>query len=82
MGMGSFLAVSRASNLGARLIHLTYSPGAPKKGWLGSLRLHRCPDGLVEFGLVWDYWITKLNWDRRRSCDPLDAFEMVRVWCS
>ena len=34
MGMGSFLAVSRASNLGARLIHLTYSPGAPK-GWLG-----------------------------------------------
>lgn len=28
MGMGSFLAVSRASNLGARLIHLTYSPGA------------------------------------------------------
>eukprot|EP00438_Fugacium_kawagutii_P002398 Skav210783 [mRNA] locus=scaffold275:38997:52806:+ [translate_table: standard] len=28
MGMGSFLAVSRASNLGARLIHLTYSPGS------------------------------------------------------
>ena len=27
MGMGSFLAVSRCSNLGARLIHLTYSPG-------------------------------------------------------
>ena len=27
LGMGSFLAVSRASNLGARLIHLTYSPG-------------------------------------------------------
>eukprot|EP00933_Yihiella_yeosuensis_P069744 TRINITY_DN7666_c0_g1_i2.p1 TRINITY_DN7666_c0_g1~~TRINITY_DN7666_c0_g1_i2.p1 ORF type:complete len:518 (+),score=138.04 TRINITY_DN7666_c0_g1_i2:56-1609(+) len=26
MGMGSFLAVSKASNLGARLIHLTYKP--------------------------------------------------------
>lgn len=35
MGMGSFLAVSRASNLGARLIHLTYSPGGEVKRKLG-----------------------------------------------
>jgi len=35
MGMGSFLAVSRASNLGARLIHLTYSPGGEVKRKVG-----------------------------------------------
>eukprot|EP00434_Breviolum_minutum_P028724 symbB.v1.2.025415.t1/scaffold2462.1/size78695/8 len=35
LGMGSFLAVSRASNLGARLIHLTYSPGGEVKRKVG-----------------------------------------------
>mmetsp|Transcript_19660 Transcript_19660/g.34847 ORF Transcript_19660/g.34847 Transcript_19660/m.34847 type:complete len:625 (-) Transcript_19660:122-1996(-) len=35
LGMGSFLAVSRASNLGARLIHLTYSPGGEVKRKIG-----------------------------------------------
>jgi len=35
LGMGSFLAVSRASNLGARLIHLTYSPEGEVKRKIG-----------------------------------------------
>jgi len=35
LGMGSFLAVSKASNLGARLIHLTYSPGGTAKRKIG-----------------------------------------------
>ncbi|CAE8629520.1 unnamed protein product [Polarella glacialis] len=35
LGMGSFLAVSKASNLGARLIHLTYSPGGEVKRKIG-----------------------------------------------
>jgi len=35
LGMGSFIAVSKASNLGARLIHLTYSPDGEVKRRIG-----------------------------------------------
>ena len=74
MGMGSFLAVSRASNLGARLIHLTYSPGAPEKGmaWvLGPCDFTDVPMALWSLdwfgiiglpnGFVWKCWVNIPN---------------------
>ena len=90
MGMGSFLAVSRASDLGARLIHLTYSPGAESgrglvEVWAVAWIVNKClaggdvkkKVGIIGKGLTFDSGGYNLKGSGPGSAPKSEKFQMT-----